>query len=91
MSWGIQYHAALRCKGSARMQRFFLTRASAVAYLRGIRRATPDGIDNPRVGEADVRLQELDTLDRLLLDVRAGRIREFWLDKPQAIEVSVTD
>lgn len=43
------------------MQRSFLTRASAIAYLLGMRRATPDGIDNQRVGEADVRLQELDT------------------------------
>lgn len=73
------------------MERFFLSRASAVAYLLGMRRATPGGIDNLRVGEADVRLQELDTLDRLLLDVRAGRVREFRLDKPQAIEVTVTD
>jgi hypothetical protein len=56
-----------------------------------MRRATPDGIDNLRVGEADLRLQDRDTLDRLLLDVRAGRIREFRLDKPQAIEVTVTD
>ncbi len=73
------------------MERFFLSRASAVAYLLGMRRATSGGIDNLRVGEADVRLQELDTLDRLLLDVRAGRVREFRLDKPQAIEVTVTD
>jgi hypothetical protein len=73
------------------MQCFFLTRASAVAYLLGMRRATPDGMDNLRVGEADVRLQELDTLDRLLLDVRAGRIREFRLDRPQAMEIVVTD
>jgi hypothetical protein len=73
------------------MERFFLTRARAVTYLLGMRRATPDGIDNLRVGEADVRLQELDTLDRLLLDVRAGRVREFRLDRPQPIEVTVTD
>jgi hypothetical protein len=73
------------------MQLFFLTRASAVAYLLGMRRATPDGIDNLRVGEADVRLQERDTLDRLLLDVLTGRICEFRLDKPQAIEVTITD
>jgi hypothetical protein len=73
------------------MERFFLTRASAVAYLLGTRRATSDEIDNLRVGVADVRLQELDTLDRLLLDVRAGRVRQFRLDKPRAIEVTVTD
>ncbi|SEF11901.1 hypothetical protein SAMN02787142_7791 [Burkholderia sp. WP9] len=73
------------------MQHFFMTRASAVAYLLGVRRAMPEGIDHLRVGEADVRLQEVDTLNRLLLDVRAGRIREFRLDKPEAIEVMVTD
>lgn len=73
------------------MQHFFMTRASAVAYLLGLRRAMPDGIVDLRVGEADVRMQEVDMLDRLLLDVRAGRIREFRLDKPEAIEVVVTD
>ncbi|MGY6164133.1 hypothetical protein [Paraburkholderia strydomiana] len=73
------------------MQRLFLTQIRAVAYLLVLRRAMPDGIDELRVGEADVRLQELDTLDRLLLDVRAGRISEFRLDKPRPVEVVVTD
>jgi hypothetical protein len=73
------------------MQRFFLTRVRAVAYLLAVRRAMPDQIDDLRVGEADVRLQELDTLNRLILDVRAGRICEFRLDKPPAIEVVITD
>ncbi len=73
------------------MQRFFMTRARAVAYLLVMRRAMPDGIDNLLVDEADSRLQELDMLERLLLDVRAGRIREFRLNEPEAVEIVVTD
>ncbi|MEZ2311129.1 hypothetical protein AB6809_31260 [Paraburkholderia sp. RCC_158] len=73
------------------MQQFFLTRVRTVAYLLAVRRAMPSEIDELRVGEADVRLQALDTLDRLLLDVRAGRISEFRLDEPRTVEVVVTD
>ncbi|TCF96474.1 hypothetical protein BZM26_37475 [Paraburkholderia strydomiana] len=73
------------------MQRFLLTRARAVAYLLRVRRATTDAIDNLQVGEAAVRLRELDMLERMLLDVRAGRINEFRLDKPQTIEIAITD
>jgi len=73
------------------MQHFFMTRARAVAYLLVMRRAMPDGIDNLLVGKADSRLQELDMLKRLLLDVRAGRLREFRLNEPEAVEIVVTD
>ena len=87
---GIQYHAALLGKGEQHAT-VFLTRVRAVAYLLRLSRATPDGIDELRGDEADVRLQELDMLDRLLSDVRAGPVGEFRLHKPNAIEVVVID
>jgi hypothetical protein len=73
------------------MERFFMTRARAAAYLLRMRRAMRDGIDSLRTGVTDSRLQELDTLDRLLLNVRAGRVREFRLDTPLAVEIMITD
>ncbi|SEF11553.1 hypothetical protein SAMN02787142_7721 [Burkholderia sp. WP9] len=73
------------------MERFFMTRASAIAYLLKARRAMPDEIEDLRVRDADMRLQELDAIDRLLIDVRAGRTREFRVAMPLSVEIAITD
>jgi len=68
-----------------------MTRRRAVAYLLGVRRAMPDDIDGMCVTEADQKLQTLEGVDRLILDVRAGRIGKFRVGFPVAAEIVVAD
>ncbi len=68
-----------------------MTRARAVRYLLGERRDMPHAIDGLTVSAAEGRLQWLDAFDRLVLDVRAGRVREFRVEGLQPVEVSVID
>jgi hypothetical protein len=73
------------------MERFFMTRASALAYMIKLRGTMADEIAGRTVADANFRLDGLDVLERLILDVRAGRIIEFHLDLPTKISVAITD
>lgn len=65
-----------------------MTRARALAYMIKMRGTMADEIAGRTVAHAHFRL---DALEHLILDVRAGRIREFRLDFPTAISVATTD
>jgi hypothetical protein len=73
------------------MERFFMTGARALAYLIRSRGTIADEIAGLTAADADFRLNRLDALEHLILDVRAGRIREFQLDLPTVISVATTD
>ncbi|MFL9903625.1 hypothetical protein PQR71_36800 [Paraburkholderia fungorum] len=74
------------------MDRLFLTRTSAVSYLLNRRRALLDGIAVTPSGNVDSEFQQgVELIERLILDVRAGRVHAFGLDDPEAITVFVSD
>ena len=73
------------------MKKLFMTRSCVVAYLIKMRRATPDDIDGLRVSQADLKMQNVEEVERLILDVRAGRTTQFSASFPDAIEIFITD
>ncbi|MFL9911202.1 hypothetical protein [Paraburkholderia sp. RL17-337-BIB-A] len=73
------------------MDRLFLRRASAVSYLLNRRRALLEGIAVTPSGNADSEFQGVELIERLILDVRAGRVHAFGLDQPEAVTVFVSD
>ena len=42
-------------------------------------------------GDVEREMREIESINRLLLDIRAGRIQRFELTHPKAVEVNVTD
>jgi hypothetical protein len=73
------------------MERHFMSRTSAVALLVAARRAlTAELHEKPR-HDANRTEQLLTDVERLLLDVRAGRTREFDMDYPHHVHVIVSD
>ncbi|KDB07214.1 hypothetical protein LIG30_3460 [Burkholderia sp. lig30] len=68
-----------------------MRRASAIGYLLARRRQLVEKMDAGMRGDAEFNgNKEIARLDRLVLDVRAGRIRAFRLDEPESIEIIVT-
>jgi len=69
-----------------------MRRANAIGYLLARRhRLVEKKMDAGMRGEAEFNGdKEIAQLDRLVLDVRAGRIRAFRLDEPESIEIIVT-
>jgi len=69
-----------------------MRRASAIGYLLALRRQLVEKkTDVGLRGDAEFNgNKEIAQLDRLVLDVRAGRICEFRLDEPESIEIIVT-
>jgi hypothetical protein len=73
------------------MERYFMTRTSAVALLVGSRRAIREELEN-KVATDTTRCERLfQNLERMLLDVRAGRTSEFDLEYPLPVHVIVSD
>ncbi|MEA3118667.1 MAG: hypothetical protein QOI13_1937 [Paraburkholderia sp.] len=68
-----------------------MTRTSAVAVLVGSRRAIRDELQDKPAHEASRNEQLLQNLERMLLDVRAGRTSEFNLEYPSPVHVFVSD
>ena len=86
------YRAArLRKTSAVEMDRFFLRRASAVLYLLDCRRAVLEEIAATPSGDVESEFQGIELIERLILDVRAGRIHAFGLDHPKAVKVFVSD
>lgn len=72
------------------MERYFMSRTSAVALLVDTRRAlTANAHETPTGSERhQAMLQEV---ERLLLNVRVGRTREFALEYPNRMQIFVSD
>jgi hypothetical protein len=73
------------------MDRFFMRRARAVWYLLDCRREWSGRIGPAHIGDVEFESQQLDLIDRLVLDVRAGRVHSFELAHPKAVAIFVTD
>jgi hypothetical protein len=73
------------------MDRFFMQRASAVAYLMDRRRRWLQKIETTPGGDVEFERQEIELLARLILDVRAARVNTFQFTRPQAVEIYVSD
>jgi hypothetical protein len=73
------------------MDRFFLRRASAVLYLLNRRRALLEEIEPTQTGNVESEFHGVGLIERLILDVRAGRVHAFELDHPKAVTVFVSD
>lgn len=71
------------------MERFFMTRRRALAYLIKTQRELGAELGGHHVKETEQR--HLDTLGRLIVDVRAARVDHFTLWAPEAIEIFVID
>lgn len=68
-----------------------MSRPSAIAMLVDARHALTAELRDKPEREATRNQRMLQDLERLLLNVRVGRTREFDLDFPNAIHVIVSD
>ncbi len=68
-----------------------MTRTSAVALLVGSRRAIRDELEDKPAQDSSRSERMLQNLERMLLDVRAGRTSEFDLEYPLPVHVIVSD
>ena len=66
-------------------------RGSAVTYLLEQRRAWFARISATSTGNVEMESRQLELLDRLILDVRAGRAHTFELTHPKPVAIFVTD
>lgn len=73
------------------MDRFFMRRARAVQYLLDRRREWMARVEAAQAGGVEFEMRQLDLIERLILDVRAGRVDAFELDHPKAVAVFVSD
>lgn len=76
---------------AAQMERFFVSRSRAISLLVETRQsllAEADHSSSPT--EAQRMRAAVDQIDRLLLDVRAGRTREFELSNPTPMHIVVS-
>lgn len=73
------------------MERYFMSRRSAVGLLADARRTLAAELHEKPQREAERNQQILHELERLLLDVRVGRTREFQLVFPSRMHVIVSD
>ncbi|PXW24698.1 hypothetical protein [Paraburkholderia caballeronis] len=72
------------------MDRIFMTREEAIhLLLEAHKAASGQGVasDSPD----DDAFGQLHTIDRLLLDVRAGRVDEFHFGEDSAAQITITD
>lgn len=73
------------------MEQFFMRRASAVTFLLNRRHTWFGKIAATTSGNVERETREIESIERLVLDVRAGRVRTFELAHPTAVAVIVTD
>jgi hypothetical protein len=66
------------------MESLFLTRTRAIEKIMVRRRIVSDALDGRHATDTDALHAELAELERLLLDVRAGRANEFLLQEEGA-------
>ena len=68
-----------------------MSRTSAVGLLVDTRQTVAKDLHDKPAHDASRQQQMLQELDRLLLDVRIGRTREFEIETPTRIHVIVSD
>jgi hypothetical protein len=73
------------------MERYFMSRTSAVALLVDARRAITQQREDKFAHDASHYERLLGEVERLLLDVRVGRVLEFDLEFPSPVHVIVAD
>lgn len=73
------------------MERYFMSRTSAVALLVDARRAIVHEREDKAAHDAPRYERLLGEVERLLLDVRVGRVREFDLEFPSHVHVIVAN
>jgi hypothetical protein len=73
------------------MERFFMRRGSAVTYLLQRRRAWFIAIEATPSGNVEMESRQIELIERLILDVRSGRVRSFELTQPKPVAIFVTD
>lgn len=66
-------------------------RGRAVTYLLERRRAWFAKMQTTQSGNVEAEQKEIEMLERLVLDVRAGRVRTFELTRPKPVVIFVTD
>ncbi|CAH2911245.1 MAG: hypothetical protein CPSOU_1945 [uncultured Paraburkholderia sp.] len=75
---------------NTKMEPFFMRRASAVNFLLARRRVCLDKIASATSAELE-REREVELIERLVLDVRAGRLSTFEMKHAKAVTVVLTD
>jgi hypothetical protein len=73
------------------MERYFMSRSSAIGLLVDTRQALAADLHEKSPPGGHSSEQMLRDIERLLLDVRVGRTREFRLEFPSQIHVIVSD
>lgn len=73
------------------MERYFMSRTSAIALLVDTRRALAGETHETSQNNTARNQQMLQEVERLLLNVRVGRTREFDLEFPTRIHVIVSN
>jgi hypothetical protein len=73
------------------MDRFFMQRASAVAFLMDRRRRCLATIESASNSDLAVAQRELELVTQLLFDVRAARIHTFELPHPQPVAIYISE
>jgi hypothetical protein len=73
------------------MERYFMSRTSAVGLLVDTRQALVADMHDKPPHDAERSQQMIHEVERLLLDVRVGRTREFRLEFPNRMHVVVSD
>ncbi len=68
-----------------------MRRGSAVTYLLGQRRTWFAKISATSTGNVETESRQIELIERLILDVRAGRVRTFELTHPKPVAIFVTD
>lgn len=68
-----------------------MRRARAVQYLLDRRREWLERVEAAKTSKAEFESQQLNVIDRLIRDVRAGRVDAFELDHPKVVAVFVSD
>ena len=66
-------------------------RGSAVTYLLGQRRTWFAKISAASSGNVEMESRQIELIERLILDVRAGRVRTFELTQPKPVAIFVTN
>lgn len=73
------------------MERYFMSRTSAIALLVDTRQALSANSHEKPQSETERHQRMLQDVERLLLDVRVGRTREFELAFPSHMHVIVSN
>jgi len=68
-----------------------MRRTSAVAHLVRCRRLLLEEIANTPSGDIERESERMDGIERLLVAVRAGRVRQFEINHRAYSEIHVTD